>query len=86
MNDDPNKTKTGLPSLKPKVDRVLFIDVVYKNSCPHSKIIQIGYTCRHLKNRIGEYLQKISNQEDLKNIEEYDYENPDNNDFKFLKI
>ena len=80
------KTKMVLPSLKPKIDRVISSNVVYKYSCPHCKMSYVGYTCRHLKTRISEHLHNKGELGPIKkHAEVCSYKNPNSNDFMILK-
>ena len=49
------KLKTALPSLKPRVDKNLTSNVVYKIKCSGCSSCYVGMTCRHLVTRIKEY-------------------------------
>ena len=52
------KLKTVLPSLKPPVEKMLKSGVVYNLTCPRCKSCYVGETCRHMRTRFKEHLQK----------------------------
>ena len=52
------KLKTVLPSLKPKVEKIIKSNVVYNISCPRCQSCYVGQTRRQLQRRFLEHIQK----------------------------
>ena len=52
------KMKTILPSLKPRVEKMLKSGVVYHITCPRCQACYVGQTCRHLQTRFTEHIKE----------------------------
>ena len=65
------KVKSGLPTLKQNIDKLMTSNIVYEFTCPNCKVSYVGMTSRHLCTRIKEHQQNGENQTAIKEHTEF---------------